>query len=47
VSGSAFTYLAYLSAVTIGNKLDGRWKNVRVKNMTVFYDVLHRKHKIL
>ena len=45
--GSAFTYLAYLSAVTIENKLDVEWKNVWVKNMTVFDDVLHRKHKIL
>jgi len=47
VYGSAFTYLAYLSAVTIENKLDVEWKNVCVKIMNVFDDVLRRKHKIL
>ena len=47
MSGSAFTYLAYLSAVTTENKLNVQWKNVCEKNMNVFDDVLHRKHKIL
>jgi hypothetical protein len=46
VPGSAFTYLPYLSAVSIENKVVVLWKNVW-KNVNVRDDILHRKCKIV